>query len=88
MTPIYRYAWSDGDTRDSDTHVHPTKGGTLIDNINTLKEVAHEYKVPCIDMYYELGVNIVNRDNYYLDGTHLNNNGLIRYADRIAAYIY
>ena len=88
LTPIYRYAWGNDDTRDSDTYVHPTKGGTLIDNINTLKKVAHEYKVPCIDMYYELGVNIVNRDNYYLDGTHLNNNGLIRYADRIAAYIY
>lgn len=84
LTPIYRYSFGTQTTEDSDTYTHPTYGGRLTDNVKTLKEVAQEYKVPCIDMYYQLGINKINRDAYYIDGTHLNYVGLQRYSGFVA----
>jgi lysophospholipase L1-like esterase len=74
FTPIYRYFSSSGD--DSDTHEHPTMHGKLTDNVATMKMVANEYKLPCIDMYYTGGINKYNWSHYLNeDGTHPNSDG-------------
>jgi lysophospholipase L1-like esterase len=74
FTPIFRYF--PDDSEDSDTHVHPSMGGKLTDNVATMKSVATEYKLPCIDMYYTCGINLQNW-TYYLnaDGLHPNSYG-------------
>ena len=83
LAPTYCYN-VDGSGQDTDTYQHPTYGGKLTDNVETLKDVAEEYKVPFINMYYEMGINKVNKEVYYVDGTHLNYDGLQRYSGLVA----
>ena len=87
LTPIYRKLAS-WDGEDSDTHVNPTYGGKLTDNVNTLISVSNELKVKCIDLYHTMSVNKYNYLHYYIDGTHLNFNGFDRYASCVAQDLF
>lgn len=88
LTPIYRYYTSEN--QDSDTHVNPNYGNKLTDNVATLISVGHEYKIPAIDMYYTLGINIKNYTSYFgdedeqSDGTHINSFGREQFGRRVA----
>lgn len=88
LTPIYRYHREA--QQDSDTWTHPIYGGKLTDNVETLIDVGREYKIPVIDMYYTLGINIVNFTSYFgdedeqSDGTHINSFGREQFGKRVA----
>lgn len=88
LTPIYRYYTSEG--KDSDTHTHPTYGGKLTDNVETLISVGKELKIPVVDLYYTLGINITNYTSYFgdddetPDGTHINSFGREQFGRRVA----
>lgn len=88
LTPIYRYYTSEH--QDSDTHVNPNYGYKLTDNVATLISVGRELKVPVIDMYYTLGINITNYTSYFgdedeqSDGTHINSFGREEMGRRVA----
>jgi lysophospholipase L1-like esterase len=72
-TPIFRYFLDSSYAviDDSDTHLN-TNNVKLTDFIAGLKGVAEEYHLPCIDNYYALGFNRLNRLYYFPsnDGTH------------------
>lgn len=80
LTPIYRHSFGSSEG-DSDSFVRASTGLGLLDNIETLKAVGLEYKVPVIDMYYDLGINKENYLSYFgdddeaEDGTHINTYG-------------
>ena len=88
LTPIYRFYTSEG--VDSDTHTHPTYGGKLTDNVETLIKVGGELKVPVLDLYHTLGINITNYTSYFgdedeqYDGTHINSFGREQMGRRVA----
>ena len=89
LTPIYRHSFSSG-SGDSDSYVNSDTGLSLLDNINTLKSVGLEYKVPVIDMYHDLGINKENYETYFGDedepddGTHVNSYGRATYWNRLS----
>ena len=89
LTPIYRHRFGSGEG-DSDSYIRPSTGLGLLDNIETLKAVGLEYKIPVIDMYYDLGINKENYLSYFGDddepddGTHINTYGRKRYGERLA----
>lgn len=89
LTPIYRHSFGSGEG-DSDSYIRPSTGLGLLDNIETLKAVGLEYKVPVIDMYHDLGINKENYLSYFGDddepddGTHINTYGRKMYGDRLA----
>ena len=72
-TPIFRYFLDSSYAviDDSDTHLN-TNNVKLTDFLAGLKGVAEEYHLPCIDNYYALGFNRLNRLYYFPsnDGTH------------------
>lgn len=62
---------NDGDDKEN------SHGQTIVDFVELTKEIAHDYKTPYQDDYYNLGFNKFNRKAYFdgLDGTHPNNLG-------------
>ena len=90
-TPTYRF-WMDDNgvfTDDSDTRVCGA-GYTLMDVVDKEKEVSKEYRIKCIDNYFELGMNKFNRSHYFNanDGTHPNLNGRHLIASHIAKELF
>jgi lysophospholipase L1-like esterase len=90
-TPTYRF-WSDSDgnfQQDSDTRTYNAAQNTLQDFVEAAKAVAKEFKTPSLDMYYELGINQYNRLNFFTtkDGTHPNEAGRKRIAEKICAVL-
>lgn len=83
ITPIYRY-WINEDT-DSDSKIFLDKPYTAWGD--ALFEVGEEFKVPVLDLYRTAGFNSITRALYYpsTDGTHPNEEGQARIADKIAA---
>lgn len=67
-------------------------GLTTEDYANAMKEVCHEFSVPCIDVFGEGGINQFNRATYIEDTVHPNNVGREKIAKVItngfAAYQY
>lgn len=84
LTPFYRFYDSEG--LDSDERVRGSTGLKLTDNVQSIKEVAEELKVPFVDMYYSLGINKYNRLEYYspTDGVHPLSNGRKLIGERLA----
>lgn len=74
---------------DSDTKTN-YHGYKLPDYVAKTQEIANEYKLPYIDVYYSLGINKFNRDIYFPnnDGTHHNEKGRERIALKIAKELY
>lgn len=89
LTPIYRHDVSSSGY-DSDSYVDSSTGLSMADNINTLKAVGLEYKIPVIDMYHDLGINAENYLAYFGDddepddGTHINSYGRKMFGLRLA----
>lgn len=88
-TPIYRF-WMDGSynfTEDSDTML--ANGTLLTDFVQGAKDVSKEFKIPVLDNYYDLGFNKFNRGLYFpsTDGTHPNEAGRRRIADKISSQL-
>lgn len=85
ITPTYQF-WMDSNgefVEDSDTKLY---GGIAVNAfVDATKAVAKEYKTPCLDNYYELGINKGNRREYFPvnDGTHHNANGRFKIAKKI-----
>lgn len=63
-----------------------TNGKTIPDFCDALRNVSAEYGIKCIDNYYELGFNKMNRTVYYRenDGTHPSVEGRKRIARNVA----
>lgn len=62
-------------------------GGYLEDYVNLELEIAKEYGVHVLDNYHESGINQDTRAEYLFDGLHLNKNGQMLIAGRIATFI-
>ncbi len=89
LAPIYRHSFGSG-SGDSDSYVNSETGLSMADNINTLKAVGLEYKIPVVDMYHDLGIDAENYQAYFGDddetddGTHINSYGRKTYGVRLA----
>lgn len=74
----------------NDTFSKNELGLTLLDYVNAMKEVADYYSIPVLNLYAESGISPYlseQRALFMNDGTHLNEQGQIRLATRIAAFI-
>lgn len=91
LLPTYRF-WIDAAnayTDDAFSHTNDL-GKTLIEYIEAIAETAKAYNIPVIDNFAELGINKVNRYQYFpeTDGTHHNENGRKLLAKHIAAKLW
>ena len=93
LTPIYRYF--DSESIDSDEKLFSSDEGVtntakFTDWGDKLIEVAKEYKLPYIDMYRTLGINKINRLQYFNtgDGTHPNYNGQALIGNKISGSLF
>lgn len=90
LTPTYRF-WTDEGTgeflEDSDTKTYNASGDTLKEFAEATLVVAKEFKTPALDQYFDLGINKVNRLEFYTtsDGTHPQANGREKMARKICA---
>ena len=77
FTPFYR-AWIDESNAfidDTDTHI---ENSVTLNVFNSgLNKVALEYKLPIMETYKEMGINVINRLYYFgvIDGAHHNQIG-------------
>ena len=92
-TPTYRF-WPDKENNyafidDSDTRVN-LRDNTLLDYVQAAKDISAEYNLPCIDNYYDLGINKDNRHMYFspADGTHPLPAGRLLIAKNIVRYLF
>ena len=91
-SPIYR-CWNNTDgslNYDSDNESSAVGGVLLTDIVDKEGNVAKEYHLPFIDNYYSLGINKINRLNYFTiaDGTHPNEAGRKLIASHIAKELF
>ena len=91
-SPLYR-CWNNADgslNYDSDSPEAAVNGVLLADVIAKEAQVAKEYHLPFIDNYDALGINRVNRYNFFTiaDGAHPNTEGLRRIAQHIAKALF
>ena len=87
-TPTYRLWFNSDGTVESDSDSRDYAGtGSLIGYVEKTKDIAKEYKVLCIDNYYELGINRFNALNFFTvqDGTHHNSVGRKVLGEKIGA---
>lgn len=84
ITPMYRF-WDIGGVYQYDSDTHVINNQKLTDFVSCVKEVAQKYHLPIIDNYYGMDANKFTRTQYFdaTDGTHPNENGRKRFADRI-----
>ena len=89
------YGFSTTDDTDTDTFEHTSwlgSGGTTkyTEWVEMQKEVAKKYKLPIIDNYYDLGINSVNKLQYFSssDGVHHNKNGRVLIAKHMAKCLW
>ena len=89
-TPIFRTRLDDNHQVIEYSDTWTVNGHTLPDFVAALKAVSAEYGIKCIDNYFELGFNKMNRLIYYRenDGTHPSPAGRERIARHIAEEIY
>ena len=91
-SPIYR-CWNNADGSldyDTDYMSASVNGLRLPDIIEKQKSVAREYNLPFIDNYRKLGINKINRLQYFSveDGTHPNLAGRQLIAEHIAKCLF
>lgn len=87
-TPTYRLWFNPDGSVESDSDTKDYAGtGSLIGYVEKTKDIAKEYKVLCIDNYYELGINRFNALNFFTvqDGTHHNSVGRKVLGEKIGA---
>jgi hypothetical protein len=86
VSPIWRARYdSVGDGKDSDTYAN-SRGATLIDFVDAMKEMAALNKIPCIDMYRTSGINKYTGSTLLSDGLHPTAGiGYQRIAEKVAA---
>lgn len=91
LLPTYRF-WIDSANAYTDDAFNHTNdlGKTLIEYIDAIAETAKAYNISVIDNFAELGINKVNRQQYFptTDGTHHNENGRKLLAKHIAAKLW
>lgn len=93
LLPAYRF-WMD--TENSNAYVDDafdhanSLGKTLVEYNAAIAETSKAYNIPVIDNFAELGINKVNRQQYFpaTDGTHHNENGRKLLAKHIAAMLW
>lgn len=87
LLPTYRF-WMDSANQYTDDAFNHANGigKTLVDYNTAIAEVAKAYNIPVIDNFAELGINKVNRYQYFpvTDGTHHNETGRKLIAKHLA----
>ncbi len=87
LLPTYRF-WMDSANAYTDDAFNHTNnlGKTLVDYNAAIAETAKAYNIPVIDNFAELGINKVNRYQYFpvTDGTHHNETGRKLLAKHLA----
>lgn len=88
-TPGYMF-WSDKQghfIEDSDTKTFNAHHDTMDAFVVATERVAKEFKTPCLDQYYEFGINKYNRLQYFTpeDGTHPQDAGRLKMAQKISS---
>ena len=91
-SPIYR-CWNNADgslNNDSDSLSSSVNGVLLTDVVEKQKCVAREYNLSFIDNYHEIGINAINRLQYFSvdDGVHPNLKGRHLIAEHIAKCLF
>ena len=90
LTPAYRFFMDSNGNFDNDSNTDVnSKGNTLIDFVDKVKEVGDFYNLHVVDLY-NLGINQFNRSHYFptTDGTHHNENGRKMIAKKIIHELY
>jgi lysophospholipase L1-like esterase len=80
-TPLQR----DKDGYDSDRANE--RGSRLIDYVNAIKAIGHEYALPILDLYSESGMNKLTLPYFTSDGLHPNEVGHERIAQMACAFL-
>lgn len=87
LLPTYRF-WIDSANAYTDDAFNHTNnlGKTLVEYNEAIAETAKAYNIPVIDNFAELGINKLNRQQYFpvTDGTHHNENGRKLIAKHLA----
>ena len=88
-SPTYRF-WLNSDGTfldDSDTRL--IRNRKLTDFVQSMREVAAEYKLPFLDNYHELGFNKYSRTQFFsgTDGTHPNPAGNFVIGSKVANFL-
>lgn len=91
-TPIYRF-WMDKENNYEylyDSNTHEINGQKLTDFVQSVKNIADEYNLLCIDNYYDSGICYDNRTECFssTDGTHPNEKGRQMIAENMAKELY
>lgn len=90
VTPHWRARQVGGDGKDSDSFPNSISGEYLIQVVDGLKGVANRWHIPCLDMYRDLGLNLLTYAVYLrdqtIDGVHpYGAVGAQLFADRVSA---
>jgi lysophospholipase L1-like esterase len=72
--PIFRATFDGTNYADLDTYAN-TQGLKMLDYVNAIKDICHQFRVPVFDSWYECGINQFNYQTYLLDMLHPNEEG-------------
>ena len=87
MSPFYRFNTAAG--WDSDDELDYGNKGIMKDYWVASKEIATEFKFPHFDAYYSLGINALNKSQYFAepDGTHHIEKGRELIGHKLASFM-
>ncbi|MGL5260201.1 MAG: SGNH/GDSL hydrolase family protein [Lachnospiraceae bacterium] len=85
LSPTYCQFMEEGKVVE-DSNTRNFGEGTLPEYVEAASKVAEEMGVYYLDMYHEF-VDETSASNYLIDGIHLNEQGRVQYANKVAAYI-
>ena len=88
MSPFYRFNTSEGWDSD-DEIINYGNTGIMKDYWVASKEIATEFKFPHFDAYYSLGINALNKSQYFTepDGTHHIEKGRELIGHKLASFM-
>lgn len=83
ITPAWKLNYEDRDTNEQ-----PNSAGIFLKQyVDAMLEVASLKRVPCLDMWRTLDLNIANYKVWTVDGTHPNEAGAVKRGEVIASFI-
>jgi len=86
MTPMKQHGYRVA----PDSYTKNEQGLVQIDYVNAIKKVADYYSLPVLDMYANAGMTPFldsQKDLYFIDGLHPNQNGQYRVARKVANFL-
>lgn len=84
MTPVHFLAESDP------RNAHINKGHYFSEYLSAINEVCNYHSIPVFDLHSQSGMDVSideDREHFYADETHLNDNGYKRMAEKLEEYL-